>query len=40
MSIRRKIVIKNYEAIVSHMYGDDPFSSGAYDGGKDDKVAA
>lgn len=40
MSIRRKIVIKNYEDIISFMYGDDQFSSGAYDGGQKDEVAA
>lgn len=40
MSIRRKIVMKHYEAIIGHMYGDD-FVSGAYDGGqKEEKVAA
>jgi long-chain acyl-CoA synthetase len=40
MSIRRKIVIKHYEAIIGHMYGDD-FVSGAYDGGqKEEKEAA
>jgi len=40
MSIRRKIVIKTYEDIIGHMYGDDEFSSGAYDGHKEEKVAA
>lgn len=41
MSIRRKIVINAYDDIIRHMYGDDDFSSGAYDGGhKDDPVAA
>mmetsp|Transcript_20441 Transcript_20441/g.49157 ORF Transcript_20441/g.49157 Transcript_20441/m.49157 type:complete len:132 (-) Transcript_20441:118-513(-) len=41
MSIRRKNVIKSYEDIIGHMYGEDQFSSGAYDGGhKEEKVAA
>jgi len=41
MSIRRKIVIKNYDDIIGYMYGDDQFSSsGAYDGHKEEKVAA
>mmetsp|Transcript_4379 Transcript_4379/g.8938 ORF Transcript_4379/g.8938 Transcript_4379/m.8938 type:complete len:698 (-) Transcript_4379:42-2135(-) len=41
MSIRRKIVIRHYEEIISHMYGDQNMDSGAYDGShKDEKVAA
>lgn len=41
MSIRRKIVIRHYEDIISHMYGDQDMDSGAYDGShKDEKVAA
>ena len=41
MSIRRKIVIRHYEDIISHLYGDDHMFSGAYDGGhKEEKVAA
>jgi len=40
MSIRRKIVIKHYEDIIGYMYGDDQLSSGAYDGHKDEKIAA
>jgi len=34
MSIRRKIVIKHYDDIIADMYGDDAFTSGAYDGGE------
>lgn len=40
MSIRRKIVIQNYEGIIAHMYGEEQLSSGAYDGGKEEEVAA
>jgi len=40
MSIRRKIVINAYEDIVAHMYGEDQLASGAYDGCKDEQVAA
>lgn len=40
MSIRRNIVIKHYDDIVSYMYGDDQLSSDAYDGHKNEKVAA
>eukprot|EP00956_Cyclotella_meneghiniana_P029494 scaffold71481_cov74-Cyclotella_meneghiniana.AAC.1 len=40
MSIRRKIVIKHYDDIIAHMYGDS-LASGAYDGGNhEEKVAA
>ena len=35
MSIRRMNVIKYYEDIIGYMYGDDGFSSGAYDGHKE-----
>ena len=35
MSIRRMNVIKHYEDIIGYMYGDDGFSSGAYDGHKE-----
>ncbi|KAL7515412.1 hypothetical protein ACHAXN_013101 [Cyclotella atomus] len=40
MSIRRKIVIKHYEDIIGHMYGDDAFASGAYDGASNHEKAA
>lgn len=40
MSIRRKNVIKHYGDIISYMYGDEPLSSGAYDGHKEEKMAA
>ncbi len=41
MSIRRKHVINHYEEIISHLYGDDEFASGAYDGGhSEQKIAA
>lgn len=40
MSIRRKIVIKSYEEVIGHMYGDS-LSSSAYDGGhKTENIAA
>ena len=40
MSIRRRHVIQHYDSIVGDMYGDDQFASGAYDGHKEEKVAA
>lgn len=33
-------MIKTYEDIVGYMYGDEQMSSGAYDGHKEEKVAA